>query len=765
MTPQKKNANPLPASSKFFHQLFRPGVIGLLLTIITIAIYQPVRHHDFISLDDPVYVSENPRVSGGLTSENILWAFQTTEGGSWHPLTWLSLMLDGQFFGLKAGGYHIINVLLHVVSTLLLFAVLRLMTGTLWRSAVVAALFAWHPLHVESVAWVSERKDVLSTVFWLLTLWAYAKYSRLARNTGHGETVQSPRPTQQRWLYYGLALGCFLLGLMSKPMLVTLPFVMLLLDHWPLQRMTNIRVGNVWPLLREKLPFFTISAGASGLTLWAQRKSEAIASLDWAPMSARIANSLVSYSRYLGKTFWPVDLAIYYPHRWDWSAFVILSAAVLFVGLSCAAFRWKRSQPYFLTGWFWFAGTLVPVIGLVQVGSQSMADRYTYVPLIGVFIMLAWGIAALAGSASTIQKRAIVAVALLAAGTCAALTANQVRHWQDSEKLFRHALAVTRNNDLAHNILAAGLIERGQADEAIEHCRVALQLRPDAPDTLKNLGLAYASQGRYNEAISQYERALQIRPGDERTCNSLGLALASQGKLAAATEQFRLALQARPDALDVLNNLGLALALQGQTEAALKHYEHALKLKPDQEKVLNNIGLALAGSQRLDEALDYYRRALRVKPDYVDALVNSGVALTAKGQFDLAIESYRAALRLKPDNLEALNNLGMLLTRRGETDEAITHLRRAREMLPNHPQVLSNLGAALANKGLLAEAIACFEAALQSKPDYFDAHARLGQTLAKAGRKQDAVRHLSEALRLQPDNAEVMEQLRALGVP
>ncbi len=670
----------------------RPLVLSLLLAAGTLAVYWPVVRFDFVNLDDQVYVTERPEVLAGLTASGVQWALSATEGGAWHPLTWWSLMLDGEWSGHRAGGYHTTNLLLHALNTLLLFAWLRAATKATGRSAVVAALFALHPLHVESVAWISERKDVLSTTFWLLSLLAYGAYTRATTaTTTAGASTQMITGRAAR--FYGLTLLCFTLGLMSKPMLVTLPFALLLLDYWPLQRAAPLTGATLWRLFREKIPFFLLSASASVVAVWSQRVSDAIATLEWISPLDRIGNALVAYCRYLGKTFWPVDLAVFYPHPTTWPLLAVLSAAALLLVVSALAIRWRTRAPFFLVGWCWFLGTLVPVIGLVQVGGQSLADRYTYVPLIGCFLAVVWGAATWlrTGPRATNASPVLITMAGMTLVVCAVLTTRQLRHWQNSESLFRHALAVTDNNIVAHVNLASTLLDQNRFDEAAEQCRRALALRPDSPDALKNLGLALAGSGQWSEAVAQYQRALEINPKDDQVLNSLGLAFANQGKLTLAEDHFRRALEHHANSPEAWSNLGLTLAFQARTPEAIDCYHRALQLKPGEVKVLNNLGLALATQQRWDEALACYRQALDLRPDSVDALVNAGAALGSQGKVTEAIASYRRALEIKPDSLEARFNLGIALVNLGQRAEGIQHLRAARELQPNNAAVLNQL--------------------------------------------------------------------------
>ena len=469
-----------------------PLGICLLLVAVTLAVYWPVMRYDFINYDDPDYFTANTHVQTGLTLPNMVWAFSTRRTTNWHPLTWLSLMLDAELFGKGPVGPHFTNLLLHAANTVLLFLLLRRLTAANWRSALVAALFALHPLHVESVAWISERKDVLSTFLGLLTLLFYAGYAQ-------GVTVDTCRVTRTESIlsrvtchvsrFYWLALLFFVLGLMSKPMLVTLPLVMLLLDWWPLGRMSRVegRGSRVRSLVLEKIPFFLLSAISCVVTFIAQQKGGSVISLVKISFAGRIENTFVSYARYLGKTFWPSHLAVLYPHPIHWGAGLIVFSLVLVIGFSVAAVWFGRQHPYVPMGWFWFVGTLVPVIGLVQVGIQSMADRYTYLPLIGVFMVVVWGF-----DEARVKWRLPETLVLFLAGMFllagAWATRSQLSYWRDSETLFRHTLAVTENNYLAYNNLGTCLSEKGQLAEARDCFQKSLRIKPNNVDALCNMG-------------------------------------------------------------------------------------------------------------------------------------------------------------------------------------------------------------------------------------------------------------------------------------
>jgi tetratricopeptide (TPR) repeat protein len=605
------NSSEQQTGAKGKRQLSELLGICLLLVAVTLAVYWPVTRYDFVNYDDPNYFTSNTHVLSGLNRGNFAWAFTTGHAGNWHPLTWLSLMLDVEIFGKGPFGPHFTNLLLHAANTALLFLLLRCLTAATWRSALVAALFALHPLHVESVAWISERKDVLSTFFGLLALLFYAGY---AQKRSRVESRESGAPTESLALDprpstfdYSLALLFFTLGLMSKPMLVTLPFVMLLLDYWPLKRFTILHL--VW----EKIPFFLLSAVSCWVTFLVQQKVGAVVALTRFSLSARIGNAFVSYARYLEKTFWPVSLANPYPYveHWPWKC--ILPAVALFVGLCAGAVWLRRKFPFGFTGWFWFVGTLVPVIGLVQVGGQSMSDRYGYVPLIGLFMVLVWGGGELWSRRCLPQPFLVLAVLLLLAAG-AWQTRIQVGYWQNTEMLFRHALAVTENNYTACVNLGTCLSARGDVQGAVNCYDQALRMNPSDPSVLYDLGNGFAKLGMWDEAIPNYRKALEITPNQA----------------------------------DILDNLGFALAAKMQYVEAIANFEAALKIDPDSTAAHNNLATVLFREQRFGEAAQHFREALRITPDNPRICVNLGDTLIRLGKPAEAIPCYQEALRLNP---------------------------------------------------------------------------------------------------------------------
>ena len=628
------------------------SVLCLLLVLATALVFGQTIGHEFVNYDDGEYVYENPRVAAGLSFTGTAWAFTTVHAANWHPLTWLSHLLDVRLFGLHAGGHHLTSVLLHAAAAVFLFLALLRLTGDPWPSAFVAAVFAVHPLRAESVAWVSEGKDVLSGLFFMLTLWAYAGYAR--------------RPFS--WVRYLPVAALFALGLMSKPMLVTLPFVLLLLDYWPLRRLSPATGGGAFAVPRrvvfEKLPLLALTAASCVATYFAQ--GEAVAPIDLIPLSARIANAVVSYAAYMGQLFIPRGLAVFYPHPGSGLPIekVVVSAVVLAV-VSTLALVWRRRYPYLFVGWFWYLGMLVPVIGLVQVGSQAMADRYTYLPQIGLCLSVAWGGAQLTAS-WRYRRLACGAVAGIALAVLIGLGWRQVSYWRTSETLWTHTLASTGRNFTAHSNLGDALAESGKVEAAIVQYRKALDIRPASAKVNYNLGNSLARKGQVEEAVAHYRRALELAPDHAKAHNNLGIALEGIGQVDAAVVHYRRALEINPGLADALYNLGNSLARKGQVAAAIAEYRRAVELAPDHAKAHNNLGIALEGIGQVDAAVGHYRRALEINPDYADAHHNLGVALANRGDPDAAILHLRKVIEFRPGHAEARRILALLLTQRGK---------------------------------------------------------------------------------------------------
>jgi tetratricopeptide (TPR) repeat protein len=629
------------------------SLVCLGLVAVTWAVFGQTLTHDFVNFDDHVYVYENPLVIRGLSTEGMIGAFTHTHARNWHPLTTLSHMLDCQLYGLNAGGPHLTNVILHTISVLLLFLVLKQMTGALWQSAFVAGLFAIHPLHVESVAWIAERKDVLSAVFSMLTLAAYAHYAR------------APSPFR-----YLLAALLFAFGLMSKPMLVTLPFVLLLLDYWPLGRIgaqkSEIR-SRLPRLITEKIPLFALSAFSCIATLFAQRQGPS--AIDQLPFLWRLENTFVAYVTYIWQLLWPARLAVFYPHPNDHLPLVEVTLAIaLLVGISLLAIYLRGTKPYLVTGWFWYLGMLVPVIGLVQVGEQAHADRYTYLPQIGLYIMIAWTVGGLRLESTRVRRVLAGVIAAMAIVSLGVRALGQTSYWKNSETLWNHALAITGENDVAHN----------------------------------NLGFLFLRRGELDKAISEFQAALDIRSRTTQAHYSLGAAL-------------------------IQSNLGNALARKQLWDAAVDHLQEAVRLRPDYADAYFNLGSVLFQQGRIDQAIAHWRKALEIRPRDAQAHRNVASALRKQGNLKEAISEYEQALNIAPEDSVALNNLAWILATCSDASmrdgaRAVTLAAKALQASEGRdPTFVRTLAAARAEAGQFAEAVATAEAAkalanTQSKP-------------------------------------------------
>jgi len=704
-------------------------LLVVLLALVTLALYCPALRCDFVTFDDPSCVAANPHVQGGLHWAAVKWAFtDTKQHGYWAPVLWLSHMLACQFFGLNPWGHHLINILLHAANTTLVFLLFRHLTGGTWRCCLLAMLFAVHPLRVESVAWVTERKDVLSTCFGLLSLMCYARYAELQRLKS---PVQSWKP-QFRLVptFYLLSLCLLALGLMSKPMLVTWPFVLLLLDYWPLRRFNDFSLPQCGHLLAEKIPFFALAILLSLITFLAQQHGGAVIAVSSLPLSARVGNALISYCRYLGMTFWPAHLAFFYPHPGYWPLSKVLLAAGLLLGISAILFRRRHRQPYLLVGWLWFVGTLVPVIGLTQSGEQALADRFTYVPVIGLLMAIIWG----AHDSIIRHRRFPVLTTSVAAAAglilCLGLTRRQIGYWQDSETLYRHALAVTENNHLAHNNLGIVLRDKGQIDEAICEFQAAIRLKPGNALFHRNLGFALAKKDETSAAINEYQQAIQLEPDNTDAHNNLGTALTKIGLTDEAIREFQTALRLNPNTIAAHVNLGVALAKKGLPDAAIDQYHAALRLEADNSEAHYNLGQAYFLKNQFDAAIVQFQAALHCKPADPEIQYNLGAALALNGQLDPAIQHFQAALRLKPDYAQVRYNLALALAAKGQTDPAIEQYRQTLRLKPDYAEARNNLGTALARKGQLDEAIQQLQEAVRLRPDFVQAQNNLRQVMA-----------------------------------
>jgi tetratricopeptide (TPR) repeat protein len=768
-------------------RLFLAWLLTAVLVAGTLLLYWPATRYDFVDLDDSDYVFANPHVQAGLSWSNVAWAFATSHAVNWHPLTWLSLMLDADLFGQKAAGFHFTNVVLHSANAGLLFWLLRRLTGATWRSGLVAALFAWHPVHVESVAWVSERKDVLSTFFGFVALLFYERYARKAAGSGKKEERGGGF-----WFApsYWLAWLCLALGLMSKPMLVTWPVVFLLLDYWPLGRW---KAGREWPLVMEKVPFLLLVLASSVVTFLVQQQGGAVVPMENLPLEMRASNAVISYCRYVGKLVWPAHLAVFYPYPADyWPAHYILLALVFLTSVSAVAFGCRHRQPFLLVGWVWFIVTLVPVIGLVQVGEQALADRYAYIPSVGIFILVIWAAEGLARHGRKLGTLIWVSgsVAVMA---CLVLTRLQLGYWQSSETLFQHTLAVTKNNSKAHNglgiVLAregrtAAALEQyhealriqpnfadahydlgrtlmlaGQTDAAVSEYQEAVRLKPGYPLAHENLGLIAVQQGRNDDARVHFEEALRLHPDEPIFHNNFGKLLGNEHQMAAAIQQFEEALRLNPKDADACYNLGDVLDQEGQTAAAVKQFQDALRIRPDFATAHYRLGRIFASEGQIDAAIGQFQDVLRLDPDYGAVHDNLGLALASKGWTAAAMSQFQQALQLDPKNAILHDNLGNVLARTGRNDEAMGQFREALRLQPDYAKAHDNLGVELAKEGHNDEAISEFQEAVRLTPDYVKAHDDLGFVLGREKRTDEAIHQYQEALRFNSKDASARTNL------
>jgi Flp pilus assembly protein TadD len=627
------------------------AAVYLALALVTLAVYWPVSRHEFINLDDQEYITFNPHVISGLTLTNVAWAFKTTEAANWHPLTWISHMADCSLYGVKPAGHHLTNLFFHIADTLLLFLLLMQLTGALWRSFFVAAFFAWHPLHVESVAWAAERKDVLSAFFWMLTLIAYVRYATLSK-------IQNPKSK----VFYVLALFLFACGLMSKPMVVTLPFVLLLLDFWPLKRMANgeWRTANIKTLLVEKIPFFALAIAGSVVTYVVQKSAGAVWSAGAVPFQSHLANALLSYIRYISKTFCPVNMAVLYPYHSHFSTGLAVGAALV-LAFWTGLFLWRaRQNPYLIVGWLWFLGTLVPAIGLVQVGSQSMADRYMYLPSIGLFIIVTWGLNDFLNSRPQWRKPVVCAGGLALAG-CLVCTGVQLGYWQNSIKLFRHTIEVTTYNYSVFNALGGALEEAGQKDEALLCYAESVQIEDHYPPAQYNLGMALLSRGAFDKACEHLSVAVKLVPEDAGARYSYGTALMNDGKLDAAAAQLTEAIRLRADFPDAQTRLAMVCLKQNKPDDAIAHFSDAAQLRPNDPDTRFNLGLALLDNHQPDKAATQFSEEARLTPNETKAHYRLAQALSQQNKPREAVVQYREALRLTPDFPDAKKELDEIL--------------------------------------------------------------------------------------------------------
>ncbi len=735
-------------------------IIGLLLILITLLVFWRVQYNDFINYDDNIYVTDNLNVRQGISLRSVTWAFTTGYANFWHPLTWLSHMLDCQLYGLNPAGHHITNLIIHISNTVLLFWTLSAFTNTLWRSAFTAALFAIHPLHVEPVVWVAQRKDLLSTFFWVLTMLLYFYYTK--------------KPGRFRYI---MSLSVFILGLSAKPMLITLPFALLLLDYWPLKRFNETKeraddfadyypsLKNIFTdpvsfsLFKEKIPFF-ILAGLFAITAFiAQKGGGAVASFDSLPLTTRLLNAPVSYTGYIIKMFWPVNLGVLYPHprlSLPWQSYA--GSIVLFIVIT-GFILWKlREKPYLAVGWLWYAGTLVPVIGLIQISIHSMADHYTYIPLIGLFIIISWGAYDLL---SRNRFGAIISIVLagLILSLSAILSWNQTGKWKDTITIFEHTGKVTRNNFIALNNVGSGLMAQDKITESIVYFQRALEFNPQNPDTLNNLGLAYSKLEKFDKAVGFFLKALHFNPHFRESRLNMGITLFKTGKIDEAIEYFEHARKEAPDDPEVYFYLGAAMGAKQHYKGAAIFYTRALELNPEHLESCINLGIVLEMLGKPDEAVLRYKEALTIDPGSEAAHINLGALMEKQGNFDDAVNHYGKALDINPKNAEAHNNSGALYSKLGMHKKALMHFSRAVNIRPDYTGALNNLGITLAGMNRNEEAVFYFSRVIDINPGDFGARRNKGLALELKGDYDAAIKEYRAALKLEPDLPEILDNL------
>jgi len=725
-------------------------VVGVVLAGSTFLAYEPMRHNDFLIYDTLDYVTGNPPVKAGLNMDSVKWAFTTPHSANWHPVTWLSHMLDCELFGLDPFWHHSSSLLIHVINVLLLFWVMSGLTKSFWPSAFVAGVFALHPLRVESVAWVAERKDLLSGFFWILTMGAYVLYVR--------------RPGVGRYLLVALALA---LGLMAKPMGVTLPFVLLLLDYWPLRRFkwaaqdkeSNRRALTTWRLIAEKIPLFALVAVSCVVTYIVQQRQGAMGAVGNLPFYVRLSNALISYISYIVKTLCPINLGVLYPYVVDnpRAGQAIISFLVL-VAITVGVFYTLRRRGYLAVGWLWYIGTLVPVIGFIQVGSQAMADRYTYLPMIGIYIMLVWsGMEVFGHLRHGKTGLGITAVVILV--TLLLFTRKQVGYWQDSFTLFTHTLNVTKANSVMHNNMGTVLGDMGRYDEAIVHYRRALELQGGFAEWHYNLAYALQLRGSYDEAIEHYQRAVSLDKNFAEAYINLGVSYEKGGRISEATDCYRRAVEIKPDLAIAQNNLALMLSKQGQYEEATWHYLKAIESKNDYHEAYHNLANALLTLGKYADAIRYYRLAIRYKSDYDDAHNNLGTVLATLGRLDEAIEHYRRALQIKGGLPKRHFNLGYALQLKGDIKAAIEQYRWALQLDNDFFQARQKLAHLLSLEGKFNEAVEHYHQVLQEQPNWHKPNNDLAWILATCS--DEKIRNPDEAVRLAERACELTEQQNA----
>ncbi|MGB5216689.1 MAG: tetratricopeptide repeat protein [Smithella sp.] len=721
-------------------------IIYIALAVVTLAVYWQVRQFDFVNFDDVVYVKENRHVQSGITLNSVTWAFSTTHAEFWHPLTWLTLMFDYEIYGLKAGGYHVTNLILHILSTLLLFWLFNRMTGAVWRSAFVAAAFALHPLQVEPVAWISQRKDVLSALFGMLTLCLYVRYTE--------------NPVIRRYL---AVLFTFLLALMSKPMVVTLPAIMILLDFWPLGRFDQRKEGFFRWQFKEKAPFFVLSAVFSVITIYTQSSGKQMPPVSRITgelfygvthLGTRISNALVYFVSYLEKIFWPHNLAVFYPFPETFPPLQVAQAALLIFVISAVTFVTVKRRPFLLVGWLWFLIALLPVIGIIRKGFFAISDHYVYLPFIGIAIMTAWGIPSLIPPAEA-RKKVLFPLTIALLAVLIFLTWQQCACWKNSFELFNHTALVTKDNYLAYTNRGNANVLLGRYQQAIEDCTKALKIKPDYSYAYFNRGFAYAKLEQYQRAIEDLSHGIRLKPDDGSGYFNRGNAYGKLGQYKRAVEDYNLGIRLKPDRAEGYANRGDAYGELKQYQQAIENYNTAIRLKPDYAEAYYHRGHAYYRLGQKSHALKDYNEAIRLKPDFAGVYyVNRGNVYEELGGYQQAIENYNQAIRLKPDDAEAYYNRGNVYYRSGRYQQAIEDYNKSIQIKPDNDRAYYNRGNAYMKFDQYQSAIQDYNKASQLNPQNVKAHNNRGIAYYKLKQQSLAIKEYNQAIRLQPDYAE-----------
>lgn len=697
-------------------------LIFLILIVSISAVYSQVMHYGFISFDDYQYICTNHHVQKGITLETILWAFTSSHASNWHPITWLSHMMDVSLFGMQAGMHHLINVIFHLLNSILLFLVFRKTTDKVWQSLAVAVLFALHPVHVESVAWVSERKDVLSTFFWMLTMLAYVRYVRSAN--------------VKRYLF---VLLFFSLGLMSKPMLVTLPFVLLLMDYWPLKRFTldarNSRhVRSKLPFIHlvvEKMPLFILAATSSIITFLVQKSGKAVVTFADFSFGERFANVVTSYVGYIWKMIWPYNLAIYYPYPASFSTLNFTASILLLLIITIIIVKFCTTHPYLITGWFWYLGTLVPVIGLVKVGSQAMADRYTYVPFIGLFVITAWSIPNLIKKGK--YRNQVVALSSICIVLCYLISSwIQVRYWKNSIELYKHALSVTENNVAVLNNLGIDLMKQKEFKQSLNYLKKAEKIDPNLSFIWINIGNTLMEMGQHDDALSYFFKAIEKESNNIGAYRKIGLTLQHLGQFDKAESYLKKAIQLDPGSAIGHADISLLYLNHGKMDKAINHIRKAYEVAPQYYEINYNYGLIMEKIGNTEKAMAHYYKTLEGNPDHVEAHINLGSILARKKMIQQALSHFSKAVHIQPDNAQAHNNLGTAFAASGKIEEAIMHYKRAIQINHRDADAHNNLGIAFYRMNDEKAALYQFRKALDISPGRKDIQNNISKVLSRS---------------------------------